>query len=98
MQVSEIQLYELLKAKIGTAEAEAFIQILEKKVDKKFEEKSQIFKDDIKSLKEYMDRVFATKEDLANLKVELSRSIYIVGILQYLAILASVITIIRFMM
>jgi len=34
MIVSEIKLYELLKAKIGEQEAEAFIQILETKVEK----------------------------------------------------------------
>lgn len=38
MIVSEIKLYELLKSKIGEKEAEAFVEILEKKVDSKFED------------------------------------------------------------
>lgn len=38
MVVSEIKLYELLKAKIGEREAEAFIQILENKVDNRLNE------------------------------------------------------------
>ncbi len=50
MIVSEIKLFELLKAKIGEKEAEAFVQILETRVDKKFE--------DAKA-------TLATKEDLA---------------------------------
>ena len=50
MVVSEIKLYNLLKAKIGDQEAEAFLQILEERVDKKF--------DDAKE-------TLATKEDLA---------------------------------
>jgi hypothetical protein len=33
MVVSEIKRYELLKAKIGEREAEAFIQLLENKVE-----------------------------------------------------------------
>lgn len=33
MAVSEIKLYELLKAKIGEREAEAFIQIIEDEVE-----------------------------------------------------------------
>ncbi len=49
MVVSEIKLYELLKARIGEREAEAFIEILENKVDTKVAEKTT---------------VFATKEDL----------------------------------
>ncbi len=42
MVASEIELYELLKAKIGDKEASAFVQILEKKVDKKFDEAKQV--------------------------------------------------------
>lgn len=98
MIVSDIQLYELLKAKIGDKEADAFVQILEHRVDKQFEDKAQIFKDDIRSLKEYIDKVFATKEDLARIEVKLVRSIYIVGLIQYLAMLASLIAIIKFLM
>ena len=37
MIVSEIKLYELLKARLGTQEAEAFVEILERKVDSKFD-------------------------------------------------------------
>jgi len=39
MVVSEIRLYELLKAKIGEREAEAFVEIPDKKVDQKFNDK-----------------------------------------------------------
>ena len=53
MIVSEIQLYELLKAKLGEKEAGAFVEILERRVDKKFEENKSIL---------------ATKEDLARLE------------------------------
>lgn len=56
MIVSEIKLYELLKAKLGEKEAEAFVEILEKKVDHKFEDAKQLL---------------ASKEDLANTKVDL---------------------------
>jgi len=38
MIVSDIQLYELLKDRIGDKEAEAFVTILENKVGKKFED------------------------------------------------------------
>jgi hypothetical protein len=56
MIVSEIKLYELLKAKLGEKEAEAFVHVLEKKVDDKFGDAKQSL---------------ATKEDLANTKVDL---------------------------
>ncbi len=59
MIISEIKLYELLKAKIGEREAEAFIQILETKVDTKLLEKTS---------------VFTTKEDIAKLETKISES------------------------
>lgn len=82
MIVSEIKLFELLKAKIGEKEAEAFVEILETKVDHKFEKAKEIL---------------ATKQSLAELEVRLTRTIYTVGVVPYLAILASVIAIIKFL-
>jgi hypothetical protein len=83
MIVSEIKLYELLKAKIGEKEAEAFVEILEKRVDRKFEETKS---------------TLATKEDLAQQETRLTRSIYMAGLIQYPAMLASLIAIIKFLM
>ncbi len=59
MIVSEIKLFEMLKAKLGQEEAEAFVQILEAKVDQKFEEAKQIL---------------ATKEDVARLDLKLAET------------------------
>jgi hypothetical protein len=79
MIVSEI--FELLKARIGEKEAEAFVEILETKVDNKFNEAKEIL---------------ATKQSLAGLEVRLTRAVCISGVVQYLAILASVIAIMKF--
>jgi len=83
MVVSEIQLYELLKAKLGEKEASAFVEILEKRVDRKFEENRNIL---------------ATKEDLARLEGRIGSKIYLVGLAQYLAIIASLIALKKFML
>lgn len=56
MQVAEIELYEIIKAKIGEKEAKTLVEYIEAKVEKKFEEKKDLF---------------VTKEDLANAKAEL---------------------------
>jgi len=73
MVVSEIRLYELLKAKLGNQEAEAFIDILESKVDKKF--------DDAKEL-------LATKRDLAENKAEIIKWMFIFWIGQLATFIA----------
>jgi hypothetical protein len=59
MVVSELKLYELLKAKLGTDEAEAFVAILEQRVDQKFEDVRQ---------------GLATKEDIAKLETKIADS------------------------
>jgi hypothetical protein len=59
MIVSEIKLYELLKAKLGEKEAEAFVHILEKKVDDKFEDAKQ---------------TLATKEDIRRLDLKIAET------------------------
>ena len=59
MIVDEIKLFELLKAKIGAKEAEAFVQLLETKVNGKVAQVEKGFKDDIISLKEHIDNRFA---------------------------------------
>lgn len=79
MVISEIKLYELLKSRIGEKEAEAFIQILEEKVEKKFEQKKN---------------ELATKEDVSNLRAELLRTIYLTSSGQLVAIIASVVSLI----
>ena len=73
MVVSEIRLYELLKTKLGTEEAEAFIEILENKVDKKFDEAKNLL---------------ATKQDLAENKAELIKWMFIFWIGQLASFIA----------
>lgn len=73
MVVSEIQLYELLKARIGEKEASAFVEILEKKVDARFEVSKS---------------VLATKEDLANHKAEIIKWMFIFWVGQLAAMVA----------
>jgi hypothetical protein len=79
MIVSEIKLYELLKAKIGEKEAEAFVQILEQRVDSKFDDRKNEFvleKDKEKLLtKADALAIFATKQDLAQLEGKLETKI-----------------------
>jgi hypothetical protein len=56
MHVAEIELCEILREKVGDKEAKTLVEYIEAKIDKTFDEKIS---------------VFATKEDLANLKTDL---------------------------
>ena len=81
MVVSEIELYEILSAKIGKQEAKVLAEYVETTVEKKLVDKLS---------------VFATKEDLASLEVRLTRNMYIVGVVQFLAIVGSVLMLLKF--
>lgn len=66
MLVNEIKLFELLKAKIGEKEAEAFVELIEIKANGKVDfralEIEKNFKSDIASLKEHIDGKFANMD------------------------------------
>jgi hypothetical protein len=75
MQVAEIKLYEILKLKLGEKEADALVQLVQKEVESTFEQKKEQFitAADKEKLLTKADAlaIFATKEDMANLRAEL---------------------------
>ncbi len=79
MSVSEIQLFQILKNKLGEKEAEELVAFVKAEVKTEFENRKEIL---------------ATKEDVANMQ----KSIYIVGVVQFMAIIGSVLLIINFML
>ena len=79
MRISEIQLYNALKAKLGDTEAKQLVDFVKSEVISEFDNRKD---------------TFLTKDD----KMDLMRSIYIVGIVQFLAIVGSVLAIMNFML
>jgi len=78
MSVTEIQLFQILKAKLGEQEAEQLVSFVKAEVKSEFDNKREIL---------------ASKEDIANMQ----KTIYVVGLIQFLAIIGSVIGIVNFM-
>lgn len=66
MQVAEIELYEILKEKVGEKEAKTLVEYIDAKIEKKLEEKKDVLatKQDIANL----------KEDILNLEVKLEKT------------------------
>ena len=69
MQVAEIELYEILKTKLGEKEAKTLVEYIEAKVGKELEEKKDILatKEDINALRA------ATKEDMNGSKIGIEK-------------------------
>jgi hypothetical protein len=59
MTISDIQLYEILASKLGKEEAKVLVAFVESKTEKKLDEKVSLF---------------ATKEDIANLKTDIANA------------------------
>ncbi len=95
MTVSEIQLYQLLKKRLGDNETEQLVSFVKGEVKTEFSAKQHLLatKDDITNVKDEMNHL---REDMLNIKSELSKSIYVVGLIQFLAITGSVLAIISF--
>jgi len=73
MHVAEIELYEILKEKIGDKEAKTLVEYIETKVDKKLAEKQDIL---------------ATKADLANMKADIIKWMFLFWIGQLASLIA----------
>ena len=79
MNFTEMQRFQILKAKLGEEEARQLVSFVKAEVKSEFDNKRE---------------VLATKKDIANMQ----KTIYIVGLIQFLAIIGSVIGIVNFMM
>ena len=73
MHVAEIELYEILKEKIGDKEAKTLVVYIETKVDKKLAEKQDIL---------------ATKADIANIKADIIKWMFLFWIGQLASLIA----------
>ncbi|MGC6421249.1 MAG: hypothetical protein ACON47_05410 [Flavobacteriaceae bacterium] len=104
--LSSFQLYELTRTFIKDKEkAKSFVEKIEATVDHKMEQRFEHLatKSDLAALKvELMDMLFRQKEELMGVitqqRTELIKSIYLVGLIQFLAIVGSVLAIVTFML
>lgn len=79
MSISEIQLYNALKTKLGDNEARELVDFVKSEVISEFSDRKD---------------TFLNKDD----KKDIMRSIYVAGVIQFLAIVVSVLTIMNFML
>ncbi|OQP39919.1 hypothetical protein A4H97_17015 [Niastella yeongjuensis] len=68
MEITQIQLFDLFRSKFGDKEAEAFVHVIEEKMDTKINQRMQLVatKDDIADLR------IATRDDISVLRLEMA--------------------------
>lgn len=75
IHISDIKLFNLLKVKLGEAEAEQLLQYVHEESVSVAEEKYQYITKDIANLRDELYKNFATKEDLAKIEGRLELKI-----------------------
>jgi biotin operon repressor len=98
-----LKIFQILNVHFkNETDATKLVEAIEAVVDEKVGSKTEVFEKivtkDIDSLRQEMYKVFSTKQDASEIKAELTKTIYIVGLVQFLAIVGSVIGIISFIM
>lgn len=93
MEITEIRLFNSLKGKLGEEETQLLISFINSRVKNTFMDQKEIFltKDD------KADLITLIKQDKVEIIMKLSRTIYFVGLVQFIAIIASLLAIISFL-
>lgn len=104
MEMDQIQMYEILKTKLGEKETKAFVHLIDEKMDAKINARKHELatKEDISFLKDEIAalRLSTTKdnaalrENMLTMRSELTRTIYVASLGQLLGIIACVISLI----
>jgi dissimilatory sulfite reductase (desulfoviridin) alpha/beta subunit len=95
LQMTDIQLFQILKQRLGDKEAEALVLFVDAKLKENNEQNLKVLatREDVFAVKE---DVLKLREDMAKQETRLSQTIYIVGVAQFLAIVASVFALIKY--
>ena len=90
MSVLELKVYDIFKTRFTEAEAAVFIEYIESKTVEKVEKKSEVFEQiiqkDISNLELRIEKRFS----------EMNKTIYLVRVIQFIAIVGSVLAIVSF--
>ncbi|HYE56066.1 MAG TPA: hypothetical protein VD996_14555 [Chitinophagaceae bacterium] len=107
MSTNEIRLYDSIGTRLGDDGAQEFVGFIKSEINNEIMDLKDVFltKADKEDLINSMKDIFLTKGDKVELiramkedKAELTKAIYVIGLVQFLAIVATVIGIFSFML
>jgi hypothetical protein len=96
LNISDIQLFNLLKSKFGDKEAEQFVALVKNEIEKHVDEKHQIITKDISTLRDELYKNFATKADIAESKADMIKWMFIFVFSSTLLTIVSIFAIVKF--
>ncbi len=98
LNISDIRLYNLVKAKFGEKEAEQFVALVKEEITNLVETKQQIVTNNIASLRDELYKNFASKADIAESKAEIIKWMFVFVFSSTILSIASILAIVKFFM
>ncbi len=98
LNISDIRLYNLVKAKFGEKEAEQFVALIKEEITNSIETKQQIVTNNIASLRDELYKNFASKADIAESKAEIIKWMFVFVFSSTILSIASILAIVKFFM
>ncbi len=96
LNISDIRLYNLVKAKFGEKEAEQFVALVKEEITNLVETKQQIVTNNIASLRDELYKNFASKADIAESKAEIIKWMFVFVFSSTILSIVSILAIIKF--
>ena len=96
LNISDIKLYNLVKAKFGEKEAEQFVALVKEEINNSVDNKQQIVINDIATLLDELYKNFASKADIAESKAEIIKWMFVFVFSSTILSIVSILAIVRF--
>ena len=98
LNISDIRLYNLVKAKFGEKEAEQFVALVKEEITNLAETKQQIVTNNIAGLRDELYKNFSSKTDIAESKAEIIKWMFVFVFSSTVLSIASSLAIVKFFM
>ncbi len=96
LNITDIRLYNLVKANFGEKEAEQFVALVKEEITNSLESQQQIITHDIANLRDELYKNFASKADIAESKAEIIKWMFVFVFSSTILSIVSILAIVRF--
>ncbi len=102
IEISDIQLFTLLKEKVGEREATTLIDYVKQETNSTVGKTKELLSKDISSLQLHMDEQFKSQEQINSLRLaesknEMMKAMYITSFIQIISIIGGLMALVKFM-
>lgn len=102
IEISDIQLFKLLKEKVGEREATSLIDYVKQETSGSAEKTKELLSKDIASLQIHIDEQFKLQEQINSFKLsesksEMMKAMYLTSFIQIISVIGGILALVKFM-